>query len=134
MDTCMHFESLGDLILALGSLLGLLAIRRLASLKLLGGPTALLVSYAVEHDVVCRWSCATSWQSLYLTTLWVGSLAFRAATMLPDPSLQDVVQACAFVLSSLTFMGLVFSIQHVSSILCILIDSYVLRGKNGMDA
>merc|ERR1719419_1507897 len=107
LGVCIDFGYLNDLILAVGSLLGLLAVGALHSMGLLGTPAAALARYAVEQDLVWKWSASTAWQSLYVLILWGGCMAFRAITMPSDPTLQNLVQACVLALTSLLFMGLV---------------------------
>jgi len=130
---CLQFGQMCDLVLALGSFLGLLALTRLASSKLLGSGAALISSYARRQQVVSGWWQATRLQSLLLAFLWLSSVGLRLRVLWLGSSWQDALAVGAFVVVSVIFTGLTFCILHVSCAITVLIDAYCTHFANEPD-
>mmetsp|Transcript_80250 Transcript_80250/g.221916 ORF Transcript_80250/g.221916 Transcript_80250/m.221916 type:complete len:832 (+) Transcript_80250:25-2520(+) len=129
---CMQFLPLCDLVLALGSFLGLFFLRSLSHSDILGGSESVLVSYARQQGVVTNWKEAMHGQCSLLGLLWVCSLLFRGISGWPGPGGMWLSEA-AFVVASFTYVCITFGILHVCCALTTAINAYCCRLASGPD-
>lgn len=134
--SCLQFQEVTDAILAVGSLLGMLALRALTcpTAKLLGSSSALLVSYARRQGVVEKWVRAARWQTLQIVLLWACSVAFRVMMVYPARDSRELTSTILFAFVSVIFMGATYGILHVSCAIAIMIDSYCMHLHNDPDS
>ncbi|CAK0791909.1 unnamed protein product [Prorocentrum cordatum] len=125
-EACLGYAQITDLALAVGSLLGLLAMQSLSSLGILGSAESILVAYARRQEITGAWSAAVRGHSARLAGLWACSAALRLVSLVggPWPSPLDVATAGCYAVTSLVFLGVVSGILHVSCALTLVIDSY----------
>merc|ERR1719265_1695981 len=76
-DAEFQFEVLSNLILAVGSVLGILCCKGLCAGNILGCPDSMMVTYARRQAVVQQWSQVTKCQNGMVLVLWVGSVLCR---------------------------------------------------------
>jgi hypothetical protein len=130
-EVCLGYSHMSDLTLAIGSLLGLLALRTLSSSGVLGSSEAWLVAYARRQEITKDWSVAMKSNNLRLGLLWVSSLTLRGVNLLQRKRVQgwwspmELASVASFLVISLVFLSTIYGILHVCSCLGMLIDSYV---------
>jgi len=116
-------QQLSDLVIALGSLIGLVAIWAVPNCNLLGNSGALLVACARRQGVVEAWSKSSWKQNLVMGFLWGCSLLVRAMGAW-SAGWCGAVGAATFFFTSGVFMALTFALLHVNCSLTLLIDAY----------
>lgn len=130
-DDYFRFEIFSELVLTMGSVLGILACRGLCKTDILGGADAMLVTYARRQEVVDQWSVVAAHENMVLILLWVGSVLCRglavADTILPWKDgfdWRETLAVSTFTCTSFFFVSLVYCISHIVFGLVMLVDAY----------
>jgi hypothetical protein len=141
--TFLQFVPLCDFVLALGSFLSLLVFRAITDTDILGSAEAVLVNYARRRGVTQQWYVAARSQFRLLATSWIavavlrGTYAYYASEPGTYSDLRPpAAQALSFVfasVSSFVFMGMSYSILHVSEGISQMIDTYCAQFAKGRD-
>jgi hypothetical protein len=126
------YGQVSDLVLTVGSLLGLLTLRALETSGILGGPEALLAAYARRQEVADAWSRAMRRNSVRLFLIWVCSallrgLALWKASQCFPLSPMEKVSTGLFVVVSFAFVLALNGILCVCCALTEVIDTYVMH-------
>lgn len=122
----LRFDAIFDLAIAAGSFTGLLVTRTIHDLQVLGNQSMLL-AYARRQDVVDQWALVSMQQTIALIAVWVATVLIRASAILEDlnsMSWRDQALLGSQLVSSATFVCLVYCILHICSGMALLVDAY----------
>mmetsp|Transcript_111919 Transcript_111919/g.311544 ORF Transcript_111919/g.311544 Transcript_111919/m.311544 type:complete len:1035 (-) Transcript_111919:79-3183(-) len=128
----LHFQQVTDLVVALGSFLGLLSIRHVMRLHVLGSMKGMLVGYAKRERLLEAWSAASCRQTTLLVLVW--ALVVMARALAPTPSIvgtsldtqvhRRLISITVFAFSSGLFLALISCVLHVITLLPMMVDAY----------
>jgi len=130
---CTCFNHLADIFLALGSMAGLMVLRKLsAGNNLLGSTESVLVGYARRKHLVQPWCQVSTRQCALLLVSWLLAVCTRVvhSTHAPDTGFQFpfhgscVLTLVSFTFSSGLFTVLTYSLLHIIGLLTMMVDSF----------
>jgi len=125
--TGMHDHNQGtmcsDLVVAVGSLIGIITTRAVWHCNLLGSSQSLLAVSTRRQGVMGAWSKLSRKQNIFMAFLWGCSLLMRVMDAW-SAGWHGAVSVATFFVTSSIFVALTFTILHVNCCLTLLIDAY----------
>mmetsp|Transcript_31426 Transcript_31426/g.70751 ORF Transcript_31426/g.70751 Transcript_31426/m.70751 type:complete len:939 (-) Transcript_31426:98-2914(-) len=137
-SACLQWQETSDVLLELGSLVGLLVMGSVSSQNLLGSSNAVLPGYARRCGLISAWSQASRRQGTLLVLAWALSVAVRALAPMPTDEesriegldlavsirLRSALSIAAFSFASALFLMISFCLMHAVDILTMMVDAF----------